>query len=228
MSEKLTEGLKNLQIKGIVSLAKRVNGWYNCNGVLCKITIPAYVINNIYFSERNMKFDPEIKKDIGFMALGCGICSLVCVLVFAVIGQMDLSVILGAVIGFVLSLGNFVLMSYGIVKALETGDEVEAKLKMKRSYTLRTIVMLAVMGVSLAVSFIHWVPVVVSVFYPRIAITCRNVYRSIKTRNDPAPEYTHAVEDGEDEEEESTDEFEKFVGGFSKGVDYDTKKNDKK
>ncbi len=172
-----------------------------------------------------MKFDPEIKKDIGFMALGCGICSLVCVLVFAVIGQLDLSVILGAVIGFALAFGNFVLMSYGVIKALETGDEVEAKLKMKRSYTLRTIVMLAVMGVSLAVDFIHWVPVVVSVFYPRIAITCRNVYRSFKTRNDPTPEYTPVPEE---EEEENTDEFEKFVGGFSRGVDYDTKKNDKK
>ena len=161
-----------------------------------------------------MKFDPEVKKDIGFMALGCGVCSIVVALVFAVIGKFTLPVLWGTLVGYVLSFGNFVLMAVGVLKALETGDEVMAKLKMRRSYVFRTVVMLAVIGVSIAVEFVNWVPVVASVFYPRIIITARGLWRKYKTRNDPPPTYDPVPED---EEEEKTDEFEKFVSGFSKG-----------
>ena len=161
-----------------------------------------------------MKFDPEVKKDIGFMALGCGVCSVVVALVFAVIGKFTLPVLWGTLVGYVLSFGNFVLMSIGVLKALETGDEVTAKLKMRRSYVFRTVVMLAVIGVSIAVEFVNWVPVVASVFYPRIIITARGLWRKYKTRNDPPPAYDPVPED---EEEEKSDEFEKFVSGFSKG-----------
>ncbi len=161
-----------------------------------------------------MKFDPEVKKDIGFMAIGCGVCSVVVALVFAVIGKFTLPVLWGTLVGYVLSFGNFVLMSIGVLKALETGDEVTAKLKMRRSYVFRTVVMLAVIGVSIAVEFVNWVPVVASVFYPRIIITARGLWRKYKTRNDPPPTYDPVPED---EEEEKSDEFEKFVSGFSKG-----------
>lgn len=161
-----------------------------------------------------MKFEPEVKKDIGFMAVGCGVCSIVVALVFAVIGKFTLPVLWGTLVGYVLSFGNFVLMSVSVLKALETGDEVMAKLKMRRSYVFRTVVMLAVIGVSIAVEFVNWVPVVASVFYPRIIITARGLWRKYKTRNDPPPTYDPVPED---EEEEKTDEFEKFVSGFSKG-----------
>ena len=161
-----------------------------------------------------MKFDPEVKKDIGFMALGCGVCSIVVALVFAVIGKFTLPVLWGTLVGYVLSFGNFVLMSVGVLKALETGDEVMAKLKMRRSYVFRTVVMLAVIGVSIAVEFVNWVPVVASVFYPRIIITARGLWRKYKPTHDPPPTYDPVPED---EEEEKTDEFEKFVSGFSKG-----------
>lgn len=96
----------------------------------------------------------------------------------------------------------------------ETGDEITGKAQMRRSYVFRTVVMLAVIGVSIAVEFINWVPVVASVFYPRIIITARGLWRKYKTRNDPPPAYDPVPED---EEEEKTDEFEKFVSGFSKG-----------
>ena len=161
-----------------------------------------------------MKFDPEVKKDIGFMAIGCCVCSVVVALVFAVIGKFTLPVLWGTLVGYVLSFGNFVLMSIGVLKALETGDEVTAKLKMRRSYVFRTVVMLAVIGVSIAVEFVNWVPVVASVFYPRIIITARGLWRKYKTRNDPPPTYDPVPEG---EEEEKNDEFEKFVSGFSKG-----------
>lgn len=170
-----------------------------------------------------MKLDPEIKKDVGFMAVGCGVCSVIVAAVFAVIGKFDMSVLIGTVVGYVLSFGNFVSMTYGVIKALETGDEDTAKLKMKSSYTVRTIIMLAVMGASIVLDFIHWVPVIVSVFYPRVIITARNVWRGITHKGgDETADVTASADSAtpapiEDDEEE-TDEFEKFVSGFSKGT----------
>ncbi|MGN1410854.1 MAG: ATP synthase subunit I [Eubacteriales bacterium] len=161
-----------------------------------------------------MKFDPEVKKEIKFMALGCALCSAAVMLVFVIIGKFDLSVLFGALVGYVLAVGNFILMSYGVVKALETGDEASAKLKMRSSYIWRTIVMLAVMALAIAFEAVHWVPVVVSVFYPRILITARGIFNNIRARKNPPPDYEPLPDDND---EEKTDEFEKFVSGFSKG-----------
>ncbi len=161
-----------------------------------------------------MKLEPEVKKEIRLMAVGCAACSLVCVLVFLIIGKFDLSVVIGALVGFALAVGNFILMSLSIVKALETGDENAAKVKMHSSYIRRTIIMLAVMALSIAVDWINWIPVLLSVFYPRIIITVRNAVNTIKHKNDPPPQYDPVPED---EEEEKKDEFESFVSGFSKG-----------
>lgn len=161
-----------------------------------------------------MKLDPEVKKEIKFMALGCAACSAAVVLVFALIGKFELSVLWGTLVGYVLAVGNFILMSYGVVKALETGDEAAAKLKMRSSYIWRTIVMLAVMALSIAFEFVHWIPVLISVFYPRIIITARGILNNIRARKNPPPDYEPLPDD---DEEEKTDEFEKFVSGFSKG-----------
>lgn len=140
---------------------------------------------------------------------------------------------LGCVIGWLLSFGNFFFMSLGVTKALETGDENTAKLKMRSSYIGRTIVMLAVMAVSLVIEQIHWLPVVASVFYPRIVITANNLFGLARSRKKHlAGEDESETVGGEDgvqtaenvkaeeelnEEPEETDELEKFMKGFYKG-----------
>lgn len=164
-----------------------------------------------------MKFDPEVKKENIKMALGCFVCSAVVAAVFAVIGKFDLAVLIGALIGWVASYGNFYLMSVGVIKALETGDEVTAKLKMRSSYILRTVALIAIIGASVYFDFINWIPVVLSVFYPRVVITACSIFSTLKNRNAPAPEMKDRAADAATPEEVETDEFEKFVSGFSRG-----------
>ena len=100
-----------------------------------------------------------------------------------------------------------------------------AKLKMHSSYIARTVVMLAVMALSIIVDFIHWVPVLVSVFYPRIVLTAVNLVSFAKSRKkhlagedeEPAEDETSeksAVQDYDDDDEE--DGFEKFAKNFYK------------
>ena len=185
-----------------------------------------------------MKLDPEVLEENRKMAVGCLCCSLLMAAGFLVARRFDLSVLLGILVGFLLAAGNFFFMSVGITRALATGDEAAAKAKMRTSYIVRTIVMLAVMALSLAVEQIHWLPVLASVFYPRIVLTARSLWSWYKAKKNPLPPEVDGPEAGapddasdgpdalparslpsteDEEEEDAPDEFEKFVSHFSKG-----------
>lgn len=158
-----------------------------------------------------MKLDPIVKKETGYMAVGCLIGTLITAVVFLALGKFDLSVLLGCLIGYVMAVGNFFWMSCALSLALEEEEEASTQLKMKRSYVMRSVIMLGIMGASIVFDGIHWVPVVAAVFYPRIIIFIRGIVQNIKNRNEPTPPPAPA----EETEEEETDEFEKFVEGFS-------------
>ena len=168
-----------------------------------------------------MNIDPIVKKETGYMALGSLICTAVTALIFVLLGKFDITVALGCLIGFVLTVGNFFVMSDTLAKAIATGDEVTAKLKIKQSYVTRSVVMLVVMGASIVLEQVHWVPVIASVFYPRIVIFVRGIVQNIRNRKNPPAENPENYVKWEDDEQEA-DEFEKFVGGFSKTKDNNT------
>ena len=162
-----------------------------------------------------MRFDKEIRQNLIFMAVGCGVCSVLAVLVALLIGELTLPVLLGCAVGWILSFGNFFFMTVGIIMALETGDEKEAKRKMRNSRILRTVIMLAVIALTIIFPhYVHWLPVILSTFYPRILITAKGYWDFFLHRNDPVPENLNPVP-AEDEDDE--DGFEKFVGHFSNG-----------
>ncbi len=109
------------------------------------------------------------------MIFGCAVCTVFAAAALAVFGYFDITVLTGSAVGYLLAVGNFFFMAVGVIKALETGDEDAAKLKMRLSYTGRTVVMIFVIAVSVAVEYIHWLPVFLSLFYPRVVITVRNI-----------------------------------------------------
>ena len=167
-----------------------------------------------------MNLDPEVKTELKKMARDCLILSVLMALGFLLFGMMSMAVVYGLLIGYALAVGNFFFLSVGVTRALDTGDEAAAKRIMLTSRTLRTVVMLAVMGVCIWTwthsERIHWLPVVAAAFYPRIVIAARGWIAWFLHRKDPAPETAEPYEDDADEEEEE-DGFEKFVGHFAKG-----------
>ena len=165
-----------------------------------------------------MKLDPEVLDENRKMARDCLILTAVMAAGFLVARRFDLSVVWGLLIGYALAVGNFYFMSVGLTKALSTGDETAAKTKIRQSYLIRTLVMLAVMAFSLWTERIHWVPVIASVFYPRIVLAMRGAWTWIRRRRHPEEEPEPAAREIPAEpEEETPDEFEKFVSHFSKG-----------
>lgn len=172
-----------------------------------------------------MKLDPVVKRETAYIAASSFVCAAVIQLVFFLLGEWDLSVALGGVVGWILAVGNFFLMSLDVQRAVECGDENQAKLKMRASYTWRMMAMLAGMVVSFIVDAIHWVPVVASVFYPRIVITVRQLWQKYVLK---IPEETPAASAPAQWEEDEEDGFEKAVGQFAKKIntDYSSAKPD--
>lgn len=172
-----------------------------------------------------MKFDREVKHNLVFMAVGCLICSALTALGAWLIGEMNLPVLLGCIVGWILAFGNFFFMTVGIIMALEHGEEKAAKRTMRNSRILRTVVMLGVIALTIIFPhFVHWLPVILSTFFPRILITAKGYVDFIRHRNDPV-ENNRPVEEEDDEDE---DGFEKFVGHFSKGNPPGGSENDRK
>ena len=167
-----------------------------------------------------IKLDPEVAAGNRMIAKGSLILSLFMAAGFLIARRFDLSVVYGLLIGLALAVGNYYFLSVDMTRALFTGDEFRAKRMIRQSFVLRTAVMLTVIGVSVWIwtknEAIHWVPVVASVFYPRIILGVRETWKWYRHKNDPPAEGPDdANEPGPEEEEDGEDEFEKFVGHFS-------------
>ena len=162
-----------------------------------------------------MIFDKEVKQNLIFIGVGCAVCSVLAALGALLIGEFSIPVLLGCIVGCTMSFGNFFFMTVGIIMALGTGDEKQAKKKMRSSRLVRTVIMLGIIALTILFPhYVHWAPVILATFYPRILIGLKGYWDFFRHRNDPVPENVNPVEDDDDEEE--TDGFEKFVGHFAK------------
>ena len=175
-----------------------------------------------------MNLAPEVKKQIRIMAIGCAICAALVFAGFCIFDKFSPALLIGTVLGYAIAIGNFYFTSVGVTLAVETGDEVAAKRKLRSSYIIRTIVILALLVGSILLSqkygIINGIPVAAGVFYVRIVIAAMSVVNYFKLKNaPPLPPEENGEEKAqpspaeEDEEEEKEDGFEKFVGHFAKG-----------
>ncbi len=175
------------------------------------------------------KADPVVIKEVRFMAIAAFVCAGLVQIGFVAFGRWDYTVALGGVIGWALTVLNFLLMSLGVQRAVSDPDPQHAQLVMKVSYTWRTILMLAVMVVSFVVEFIHWLPIVAAAFYPMIVIFIRQLWTKYvlkQTGDEPLPADISAEETDADEDDGEEDEFEKMVGSFARKIDTDYLKSE--
>ena len=85
-----------------------------------------------------------VYRETGIVSIGVTVCTAVMMLVYALLGHFELSVLWGGLMGAVLSIGNFFLMALGTSLAADKAENQDVKggsLLVRNSYMLRLLVL---------------------------------------------------------------------------------------
>jgi len=115
------------------------------------------------------KIDETVLKETKFIAFSTLILSALMQAVFLIIGKWDITVLFGNLLGGGFAVLNFFLMGLTVQKAVML-DEKEAKNSIKISQTYRTLLMIVVAALGVALSCFNTWAVIIPLFFPRIAI----------------------------------------------------------
>lgn len=154
-----------------------------------------------------MKIQPAVRTETVRIAMGTAFFSLVMLLVFALLDRLDVTVVLGTLLGAGAAVLNFFLMALSVQRAAESmkgvtepleenGDpdpdaplqppvpEVQrAKRWMQLSYTGRMLLLVGVAIVALTAPCFHPVAAALALLFPRLVIFLRGF---VKPKNKEA------------------------------------------
>lgn len=92
-----------------------------------------------------MQKHKDILRQVGRFALALAICVAIMLVIYALLGAFTRSVLLGALAGFVLAIGNFVSLSITVSNAVDRAardnDPQRAQLSIQASGVLRLLVL---------------------------------------------------------------------------------------
>ena len=116
------------------------------------------------------KLDPVVRKETLRIGLGTVLCTAAMLRVFFLIGKFDLTVLYGGLLGGGFAVLNFFLLGLSVQRTTSQEDAKKAQAKMQMSYTLRLLLMAAVVIVGIQLPCFHWVAVVIPLIFPRLII----------------------------------------------------------
>ena len=116
------------------------------------------------------KIDPVVVKETKYVAYVTLVLSIMMQAVFLLIGKWNFSVLLGNLLSVFFSVLNFLLMGITVQKALGR-EEKEAKTLVRTSQLYRNILLFAVAAVGVVLPIFNTVSVIVSLFFPRVAVS---------------------------------------------------------
>lgn len=119
---------------------------------------------------RNIKIEQAVKTETMHISVGVASMSVIMLIVFAVTGHFDYTVLLGTLLGGGFACLNFFLMAMAVQRSVSQGDPERARKITQSSYTKRLLLLVAVLIVGIKVPYFHWVATIVPLFFPRITI----------------------------------------------------------
>lgn len=152
-----------------------------------------------------MKLQPASRKEVTRMAIGCGICCLLeliglFVLSLLDIGQFSYRMLLGALGGTGIAIGNFILMCLMVQSAAGTKDEKLMRAKVQASYNLRLFVQAGWVVAAFLIPQINIIAAAIPLLFPTAVIyylqmTGKLMPKTERTASTPAPEQEDDPED---------------------------------
>ena len=134
-----------------------------------------------------LKLQKAVKDETVFVALGSIILSVIMVIVFFVLHRvfpervpMDLPVIIGAVGGCAVAIGNFFLMAVTVQKVAGIENYDQAYRSMQVSYRYRTFLQLIWCVLCMVLKFINPVAGILPLLWPSLLIKGKGIINGVK------------------------------------------------
>ncbi len=121
------------------------------------------------------KIDETVLRETKYIGAWVVILSVLMQAVFLVIGKWSYTVALGNLLSGAFAVLNFLLMGITVQRAVEK-EEKDAKTMVKVSQLYRSLMILVVTVIGVALPCFDTVAVIVPVFFPRIAIMFRPLF----------------------------------------------------
>ena len=121
-----------------------------------------------------------VYRETGIVAIGVTVCTAVMMLVYALLGRFELSVLWGGLMGAVLSIGNFFLMALGTSLAADKAENQDVKggsLLVRNSYMLRLLGLFVVLIVCAKTEVFNLIALVLPLVFVRPTLTVVEFFR---------------------------------------------------
>lgn len=121
-----------------------------------------------------------VYRETGIVAIGVAACTAVMMLVYALLGRFELSVLWGGLTGAVLSIGNFFLMALGTSLAADKAENQDVKggsLLVRNSYMLRLLCLFVVLILCAKTEVFNLIALVLPLVFVRPTLTVVEFFR---------------------------------------------------
>ena len=158
-------------------------------------TPPPISFNNheIYYCEviPTMQKNRDVLRQVGGLAVALLVCIAVMLAVYALLGRLDRLVLLGAVFGWILAVGNFLSLSITVSNALDRaangGSPQKAQLEIQTSSVVRPLVLALIYIVLFRAKVCDPVAALLPLLFAQVAIKVLEFFRNDKKGGDTAP-----------------------------------------
>lgn len=119
-------------------------------------------------------------KETSVVAIGEAICVALMLIIFAMLGKFDSTVLLGGVIGGVLTIANFFFMAVGTSLAADKAENQDVKggqAVIKSSYLLRMVVLFVLMFACVKSGLCNVLALVIPLVFVRPVLTIGEFFR---------------------------------------------------
>ena len=121
-----------------------------------------------------------VYQETGIVAIGVLICTAVMIGTFALLGKYDTSVLLGGIVGAILSIGNFFFMAVGTSLAADRAEKQDVKggqALIRNSYMLRLAVLFVLLFACAKSGLFNLFALVLPLIFVRPSLTIAEFFR---------------------------------------------------
>lgn len=138
-----------------------------------------------------MQKNRGVLRQVGGLAAALLVCIAVMLAVYALLGRLDRMVLLGALFGWLLAIGNFLSLSITVSNALDCaangGSPQKAQLEIQTSSVVRPLVLAVIYIVLFRAKVCDPVAALLPLLFAQVAIKVLEFFRNDKKGGDTAP-----------------------------------------